>query len=259
MYHTEEFVYNTSPSGSSHYGFSPMGANTFAKPSPNQRSIRSVNSSPSVVYLGTSSPDNPAHQNLKNRNIAVCPVIGNSDGNPEETDEGVRCSYDYDDFQEVSDLQTYADSFGQDEGFHETMREFCQRPSRSCFGGDTPDSKSNLCTNLTSVGEVGDVCRNWATQNPEYAPVSRGYESGGSWEKTSFSSRKSNVSGKSGRSHNSNRSDRSKTSNRSDRSGKSHHDNDGISLSVWFFILVIVILIIMAAVYMDYRRRYRSL
>ena len=243
----KDFVYNTSPSGSSNYGFSPMGANTFANPSPNPRSIRSVNSSPSVVYLGTSSPDNPVHRNLKNRNVAVCPVIGSSDGNPEETDDGVRCSYEYDDFQDVSDLQTYADSFGQDEGFHHTMREFCQRPSRSCFGGDTPDSKSNICTNITSVGEVGDVCRNWASQNPEYAPVSKGYETGGSWERKSFSSKKSNNSKKSGRSGGSRNSE------------GIHHDKNGeTSFSVWFFILIIVILIIIAAVYMDYRRRHRS-
>ena len=240
----KDFVYNSSPSGSSYYGFSPLGGNTFTNPSPSFQSFQSVNSSPGAIYYGTSSPDNPVHQRLNNRSdVPLCPVIGNSDGNPQETEDGVRCSYEYKDFQDISDLQTYADTFGQDGGFHDTMREFCSRPSEHCFGGDTPDSKTNLCTNITSVGEVGDICRTWASQNPQHAPPrSRGYESGGSWEKNSRSSYSTR---------------RSHKSDRSNYSERYHKKNDS-GISLWMIILVVILIVIIAAVFMDYRRRYNK-
>lgn len=243
MFSPKGIGYNSSPSGSSYYGFSSPAGNTFTKPSP---AFESVNSSPGVEYIGSSSPDNQAHVGLgKNRETSICPIIGTSNGNPVQTEDGgVRCSYEFEDFQDVSDLQTYADTFGQDEGFHETMKEFCHRSSSSCFGGDTPDSKSGLCTNLSSVGEVGDICRSWASQNPSHLSSSRGYESSGSRStknsKSSYSSR------------------RSSSSNSSYHGKQKKHGTKNNHNVFWFIVLVVILLVIIGCVYMDYRRRYNG-
>lgn len=224
MFTPQNFVNESSPDGA-YYNFSPDTARTFANPSP---ASVSVNSSPGVVYIGDSSPDNPAHKNR-----STCPTIGRNNGTPRvsEKDGSVECSYDFKDFQNTSDLQEYVDAFGPDEGFHETMREYCQRPSEYCSDGRSKTGMTSRgCTNMKAGGSAGEDCRLWASQYPDEAKHFR-------------------------KDYSSDDSDSDSPYHHS----KDHPDNtsdDGGGF--WMILVIIILIVIIVWIFIDYKKRYQG-
>lgn len=225
MFSPQNFVPNTSSPEGSYYHFSPGTASTFnsSKSSASNHTV-SANSSPGAIYIGKSSPDNPAHRGRS------CPVIGSNNGSPHfSSDDGsVKCSYKFDDFQDTSDLQTYVDNFGVDDGFHETMREYCQRP----------DKKS--C----------EDCQTWSSQYPQ--------ESRKDGHRSDYSSDSSSSHGRTPRKtpkrHYS--SDSSTGSHHSNHPSKNNSSDDGNSF--WMFLVIIILIVLIIWIVVDYRRRYHG-
>jgi len=221
------FGNESSPDGA-YYNFSPDAARTFANPSP---ASLSVNSSPGVVYIGDSSPDNPIHKNR-----STCPTIGRNNGTPRVSDKdgSVECSYDFKDFQNTSDLQEYVDAFGPDDGFHETMREYCQRPSEWCSDGESKTGRTSRgCTNMKASGSAGKDCRMWASQYPDEAKhFGKDYSSDESGSDSSHHYSK-------------------------------HYDNPSDNTSengggFWMILVIIILIVIIAWIFIDYKKRYQG-
>ena len=218
MFSPQNYVTKSSSPNDIYYSFTPGTTYTFnSSPSTPEDGLVSVNSSPGVVYIGNSSPDNPAHKER------TCPVIRGNDGSPSKSNDGnIRCSYKYEDFQDTSDLQAYIDNFGPDEGFHDTMREYCSRP----------DKKS--C----------DDCKIWSSSYPNESK----YHSDDSYSDSSHHS------------HNYYKKKHSKSSYSEHHNSKKFHNHNNSSNGNGFLMMLLIVILIVLIVWfvIDYRRRYQG-
>lgn len=87
----------------------------------------------------------------------------------------VTCSYDIGSIQTIDDVMTWIDYFGKDDTYNnEIMPYFCFLPAEpdTCrtfeyVVGDTPTCPSGLtgCSNMSSLGDTGQLCSQWALGN----------------------------------------------------------------------------------------------
>lgn len=227
MFSPQNYVEESSATLGFHYNFSPGTAYTFgsSKSSPDEHSVY-VNSSPGAVYIGNSSPDNPAHK------AGSCPVIGSNNGSPQisEDNGSVNCSYKFEDFQNTSDLQTYIDNFGADAGFHDTMSEYCSRPDKGS----------------------SDDCKLWSSQYPDKSRYN--------FSDNSNSSSNSSPSVNSKKIRRMYHSDDSKKYKHHPykNSSKKVGDPDNEGNSFWVMLVIIILIVLVIWIVYDYRRRYHG-
>jgi hypothetical protein len=224
MFSPQNYVEKSSATPGFHYNFSPGTAYTFgsSKSSPDEHSV-SVNSSPGAVYIGNSSPDNPAHKGR------TCPVIGSNNGSPQVSDNGsVNCSYKFEDFQDASDLQTYVDNFGADEGFHETMKEYCSRSDK----------------------ESSEDCKLWSSQYQD----NTGYHSNSSSNSSPSVNSKKNYP----MYHTDDSRDYEHHSNKHESGHKRAGDPDNEGNGFWIMLVIIILIVLIIWIVYDYRRRHQG-
>lgn len=105
----------------------------------------------------------------------MCPVIGGNDGNAQFTDDPpeVACTYRASDFQNLDDIQTYVDTWGEDDQLNDAMTGFCKQQSVSCPIDPETGKQMPICSNLIATDDAGDICRDWAHNHPDKADQSK--------------------------------------------------------------------------------------